>query len=183
MDLWYEEHFDELQQKIITEFTYLFHKYEKKGKNIYAVSIKANEDCIFTQIYITYLESLKKQHYQRKWLPEKWIFSVDDGIFADDFLDDFTKKIKKYYGENIVPKYQINGNIEKEVNDNINFFIAAMKAAKAQLIKELDAKINDIVFILTVDEHPDIASRSAIEINAPSVMLQEFIDFKNNSND
>ena len=183
MDLWYEEHFDELQQKIITEFTYLFHKYEKKGKNIYAMSISADKECVVTTTSVTFFESLKKQHYDRKWLPEKWIFSINDGIFLDMFEDEFKGKIVDYYWEDVMLRIRQGADRESEIEKNIQFFIAAMKAAKAQLIKELDAKINDIVFILTVDEHPDIASRSAIEINAPSVMLQEFIDFKNNSND
>lgn len=183
MEDWYKEHFEELRQKIFTEFTYLFNKYEKKGKNIYAMSIIANNDCVITHMTISYLESLKKQHYEKKWIPKSWIFSIADGVFADDYLDDFTKKINEYYSDYIIPKYQTNGNIEKEVNDNINFFIAAMKAAKEELIKALGPEINDIVFILTVDEHPDVALRSAKEINSPSLMLQEFIDFKNNSND
>jgi hypothetical protein len=53
-----------------------------------------------------------------------------------------------------------------------------MKEAKESLVHTLGSDVKDIVFILSVDEHPDLALRSALEINLDSRLLHEFVEYK-----
>lgn len=115
MEQWYKENIEALRHKIIDEFSYLYNKYRKKNQSIYAMVLKLNRKATVAAMSVSTLESLKKQHYNLKWLPEEWTMSIVDGIFADDFLDDFTKKINEYYGDVIVPKIQSGANKEKEI--------------------------------------------------------------------
>ncbi|SQB27020.1 DUF4303 domain-containing protein [Chryseobacterium jejuense] len=140
--------------------------------------LKLNRKATVAAMSVSTLGSLTKQHYNLKWLPEEWTMSIVDGIFADDFLDDFTKKINEYYGDVIVPKIQSGANKEEEIEKNIQFYIVGMKEAKESLVNILGLEIENIVFIVSVDEHPDVALRSALAINVDSELLREFIEFK-----
>lgn len=174
MEKWYQNHLDELTLKIIKEFQYLFENF--KNQTIYAVAINADNNCVTSYTAISTLESLKKQHNKRKWLPRKWIFTIADGIYADDYLDEFTKKILNFYGDNILPKIQAGSIREQEIENNINFYIQAIKKAKLELINKFGSQVNDIVFVLTVDEQPKITLRSVLEVNDSSILLHEFVD-------
>ena len=53
-----------------------------------------------------------------------------------------------------------------------------MKEAKESLVHTLGSDVKDIVFILSVDEHPDLALRSALEINLDSSYYTNLLNIK-----
>ncbi|MDA4746796.1 hypothetical protein NY599_20525, partial [Enterobacter hormaechei] len=68
MEQWYKENIEELRHKIIDEFSYLYNKYRKKNQSIYAMVLKLNRKATVAAMSVSTLESLKKQHYNLKWL-------------------------------------------------------------------------------------------------------------------
>ena len=49
------------------------------------------------------------------------VITVDDGIYADDFLDQFNKNIREYFGEIMLPKIQNGADKEEEIEKIYSF--------------------------------------------------------------
>lgn len=178
MEQWHKQNIDKLISRIVDQFSYLYKKCTENNDKIYGMTIHANSFCTTSYMAVAARDQLKKEDDELKWQLDKWVMTVDDGRYADDFLDQFNKDIREYFGEIMLPKIQ-NGTDEMlEIEKNIQFYIVGMKEAKEALVHILGVEIENIVFILSVDEHPDVALRSALEINLHSESLQGFVEYK-----
>lgn len=178
MKLWHKQNIDKLISRIVDQYSYLHKKCAENDDEIYGMAINTNSFCTTSYMTVAARNQLKKDNNELKWQLDEWVITVDDGIYADDFLDQFNKDIREYFGEIMLPKIQNGADEMLEVEKKIQFYILGMKKAKESLVHILGLNINDIVFILSVDEHPNVSLRSALEINLNSELLQEFIEYK-----
>ncbi|MCS4302623.1 DUF4303 domain-containing protein [Chryseobacterium sp. BIGb0232] len=179
MELWHKQNLDQLIGRIVDQFLYLYKKCTENNDEIYGMTIHCNSFCITSYLAVASHSQLKEEYDELKWQLDEWVITVDDGVYADDFLDQFNKDIRDYFGEIMLPKLQNGADEKEETEKNIQFYIVGMKKAKESLVNILGLEIENIVFILSVDEHPDVALRSALEINSYSDSLQEFVEYKN----
>lgn len=176
MEQWHKRNLVQLIGRVVEQFTYLYKKCEENKDKIYGMTINANSFCTTSYMAVAAHNQLKKE---LRWQLDEWLITVDDGMYADGFLDQFNKDIREYFGEIMLPKIQNGADEKKEIEKNIQFYIGGVKKAKEELVNALGLDVKDIVFILSVDEHPDIALRSALEINVDSKLLREFVEYKN----
>ncbi|MDV3539159.1 hypothetical protein CMT75_01920 [Elizabethkingia anophelis] len=178
MEEWHKQNLDKLINRTVHQFSYLYKKCAENNNEVYGMAINVNSFCTTSYMAIATHNQFKKVNTELKWQLDEWVITVDDGIYADDFLDQFNKNIREYFGEIMLPKIQNGADKEEEIEKNIQFYIVGMKEAKESLVHTLGSDVKDIVFILSVDEHPDLALRSALEINLDSRLLHEFVEYK-----
>lgn len=183
MEEWHRQNLNKLISRIVDQFSYLYKKCEENNDEIYGMTMNANSFCTTSYMAVAKRNQLKKEEdIELKWQLDEWVITVDDGIYADDFLDQFNRDIRDYFGEIMLPKMQNATDGKEKIEKNIQFYILGMKEAKESLVNILSFEIKNIVFILSVDEHPDVALCSALEINLYSESLQEFVEYKNQNN-
>lgn len=179
MEQWHKRNLVQLISRVVEQFTYLYKKCEENKDKIYGMTINANSFGTTSYMAVAAYNQLNKEDIKLRWQLDEWVITIDDGMYADGFLDQFNKDIRAYFGEIMLPNIQHGADEKEEIEKNIQFYIVGMKEAKESLVTILGLEIENIVFILSVDEHPDVALRSALEINSYSESLQEFVEFKN----
>ena len=121
MEIWHKKNIDKLVGRIVDQFVYLYGKYNKNNELVYGVAINTNEFCTTSFMSIAIYNQLEIKSINLNWQFDDWIITVDDGIYADDFLDQFNKDIREYFGEIMLPKIQ-NGSDELiEIEKMLNF--------------------------------------------------------------
>lgn len=118
---------------------------------------------------------LSQRQNEFEWNIDDWFITVDDGIYADDFLDQFNKDIRGYFGDIMLPKIQNGANEILEIEKNIEFYIQALKESKLLLTNKINSSLNNVIFLLNVKEHEGVALMSANKINEPSLVLENYI--------
>ena len=121
MEISHKKNIDKLVGRIVDQFVYLYGKYNKNNELVYGVAINTNEFCTTSFMSIAIYNQLEIKSINLNWQFDDWIITVDDGIYADDFLDQFNKDIREYFGEIMLPKIQ-NGSDELiEIEKMLNF--------------------------------------------------------------
>ncbi|MBP2619144.1 DUF4303 domain-containing protein [Chryseobacterium jejuense] len=179
MEEWHKRNLEKLISRIVDQFSYLYKKCTENNDEIYGMTIHAHSFCTTSYMAVAAHNQLKKEEdIELKWQLDEWVITVDDGMYADDFLDQFNKDMREYFGDIMLPKIQNGADEKEEIEKNIQFYIVGMKEAKESLVNILGLEIENIVFIVSVDEHPDVALRSALAINVDSELLREFVECK-----
>lgn len=177
MDNWHQQHLNELIKIIENEFTFIYQKYKSKNNTIYAYALKANDKVIITRSVVSTFEMLKKEHYGLKWEAQLWGGTLNDGDVEDN-LDQFNKKMVERYWTDIGPKIQKGHDSEVEIENNLIFYMDALKQAKKVLVHKFGEEVENILFFISVRYKPESEIRSAIEMNAASKLLDDFLENK-----
>lgn len=176
MELWHKQNLNKLISRIVEQFSYLSNKCAENNTEIYAMAMNANSFCTTSYMTVAARNQSQNESSELNWELDEWVITVDDGIYADDFLDQFNKDIREYFGEIMLPKIQNGADEKLEVEKNIKFYIQALKESKLILMNEISPSVRNVVFILSVKDYDEVAFNSANEINETSAILESYFN-------
>ena len=164
-----------------TAFTDAFQElfYRLKKDQIYAFVLVLNEFYAVDHVTVSTENSIfndqedQKQYLREedKWNVKKWKYQIDH---THQRLSALNNSMHEYFNESILSKVYINTQNSSEHN-SLNIYIEGMRQAKEYLTQIYRLKADQILFFIDLPNKPDIAMKSAQQLNEPSSLLYEFI--------